>query len=135
MFSTAVHLPLMKSAVLAIQFLQLYLSKRLCQLYLKSHSGMLALDEPKLSFLELCLCRDIAQNRPQDYGTSSGQGGPSCRMIKFPSPPRKNCIPIIRTLSLCHVGSSVGRVAINGLDSDQKGGRDRAHGHIWGRGG
>ena len=49
--STAVDLPLMKSAVLVSQFLQMYLKKP-CKLYQKSLSDTLALDEPKLSELE-----------------------------------------------------------------------------------
>ena len=35
---------------------------RPCQLYLKSLPDTLALDEPKLPCLELCLCWDITQN-------------------------------------------------------------------------
>ena len=50
--SIAVDLPLMRSAVLVSQFLQLYLKKRPCKLYQKSLSNTLALDEPKLSELE-----------------------------------------------------------------------------------
>ena len=50
--STAVDLPLMRSAVLVSQFLQLYLKKRPCKLYQKSLSDTLVLDEPKLSELE-----------------------------------------------------------------------------------
>ena len=54
--STAVDLPLMKSTVLFSQFLQLCLQKGPCQLHLKSHPDTLALDKPKLPFLEFCLC-------------------------------------------------------------------------------
>ena len=42
----------MISAFLVSQFLQLYLKKRLCKLYQKSHSDTLVLDEPKLFKLE-----------------------------------------------------------------------------------
>ena len=59
--STAVDLPLIRSAVLVSQFLQLYIKKRPCKLYQKSLSDTLVLDEPKLPFLEYCLCWDITQ--------------------------------------------------------------------------
>ena len=59
--STADDLPLMRSAVLVSQFLQVS-KKRTCKLYKKSLPDTLVLDEPKLSFLEFCLCWDITQN-------------------------------------------------------------------------
>ena len=53
--STAVDLPLMKLAVLISQFLQLYLYINTLPATSKSLSDTLALDEPKLPFLEFCL--------------------------------------------------------------------------------
>ena len=52
--------------------------KRTCKLYKKSLPDTLTLDEPKLSFLEFCLCWDITQNANSNSNSN--------KIVLFPIP-------------------------------------------------
>ena len=85
--STAVDLPPYEISC-SCQSVSSTVSKKWpCKLYKKSLPDTLALDEPKLSFLEYCLCWDITQKLPKVPSSEIHLTNSKCRSGKPNSQP------------------------------------------------